>query len=99
MNKMEGLVVVSSQLAGSPATAQASSARAKPPARSNPISPLGSSPPLQASYQYDRILRQAVVTLQNPNTGGVVREIPPEKIRQIAQDFVLAAHHVFDASA
>jgi uncharacterized FlaG/YvyC family protein len=65
----------------------------------SPVDLLGARPPLQASFQYDRVLRQTIVTLQNPETGGIVRQIPPEKIREMAAKLVLMAGQAFDATA
>lgn len=63
-----------------PARPPAADRSSSPPAASG-RQPAGAPPqPLQASFRFDDLARQAVVTLLRPETGEVVRQIPPEKI-------------------
>jgi len=39
--------------------------------------------PLQASFRFEKLARQVVVTLVRPETQQVVRQIPPEKILRL----------------
>jgi uncharacterized FlaG/YvyC family protein len=38
---------------------------------------------LQASFRFEELARQVVVTLVRPETREVVRQIPPEKILKL----------------
>lgn len=86
-------------LPGSP-TGEAKNVKEQRPSRlPAPVHLLGARPPLLASYQYDPVLRQVIVTLQNPETGGVVREIPAEQVRKLAAALMQAAQRVLDSKA
>jgi uncharacterized FlaG/YvyC family protein len=39
--------------------------------------------PLQASFRFEKLARQVVVTLVRPETQQVVLQIPPEKILRL----------------
>ncbi len=62
-----------------PANLPAAGREAPPPAKLG-RQPQGVSAPLQASLRFEKLARQIVVTLIEPETGEVVRQIPPEKI-------------------
>jgi len=85
------------------AAAALSAVRAHSSVRPSPevgsVRVLGSHPPLQASYEYDRALRQVVVTLTMPDTGGVVRQIPPEKVLRVIMGLLEVAGQFLDAHA
>jgi hypothetical protein len=55
-------------------------------------------PPLVASYQYNKAISQVVVTLQRPDTGEVVAQIPPEQVVNFVTAMVEALRNM-DAKA
>ena len=64
-----------------PARSPAAGRRAhSPPAISGRQPGRDSAAPLQASFRFEKLARQIVVALVEPQTGGVVRQIPPEQI-------------------
>ena len=73
-----------------PAPARSPAAdRGTPPPAASGRQPAGapSAPavraPLQASFRFEELARQVVVTLVRPETREVVRQIPPEKILKL----------------
>jgi len=64
-----------------PARSPAAGRRAySPPAISGRQPGRDSTAPLQASFRFEKLARQIVITIIEPQTGGVVRQIPPEQI-------------------
>ncbi|HUU55671.1 MAG TPA: flagellar protein FlaG [Armatimonadota bacterium] len=55
--------------------------------------------PLQASVRFEKLARQVVLALLEPETGRVVRQIPPEKILKMIVYLQQAADSAFDKSA
>jgi len=55
-------------------------------------------PPLAASYQYNEAIRQVVVTLQRPDTGEVVAQLPPEQVVKFVTAMLQALRNM-DAKA
>lgn len=81
-----------------PGQAAANGAHGATPAQAGRTRPWGAKAPLQASYRYDQVLRQIVITLHNPETG-VIREIPPEQVRNVAAALLKSSIHAFDNAA
>lgn len=59
----------------------------------------GANQPLQASYEYNEALRQVVITLLNPETGAVVREIPGERVIQVAEALLRTVNETLNDQA
>ncbi len=55
--------------------------------------------PLKASVRFEKLARQIVVALLEPETGAVVRQIPPEKILRMIVYLQQASDGAFDKSA
>jgi uncharacterized FlaG/YvyC family protein len=55
--------------------------------------------PLQASFRFDDLARQVVITLVRPETQAVVRQIPPEKILKLIAYLRGVATGTFDQRA
>ena len=82
-----------------PGQAAASGAHREAPVQASHTKPWGTKAPLQASYRYDQILHQIVITLHNPETGSVIREIPSEQVRNVAATLLQSSIHAFDNAA
>ena len=54
---------------------------------------------MQASLRFEKLARQIVLSLIEPETGEVVRQIPPEKILSLIVYLQQAADAAFDESA
>jgi len=73
--------------------------KASPPAASG-RQPAGvSAAPLEASFRFEELARQIVITLVRPETREVVRQIPPDKILKLIVYLRQAAAHAFDREA
>jgi hypothetical protein len=72
---LAGALTTDSLVAAAGLTRQANKSQQ---ARAAPV--WSARPPLTANYQYLQAIRQVVVTLQRPDTGEVVTQIPPEQI-------------------
>jgi len=82
-----------------PARPPAAGREATPPATSG-RQPQGElAAPLQASLRFEKLARQIVLSLIEPETGEVVRQIPPEKILSLIVYLRQAADAAFDESA
>ncbi len=80
---------------GSPAVAQGTSPPAIPGRR-----PAGVPPrPLSALFRFDEELRQVIIALVRPETGRVVRQVPPEKILSLIAHLKEAARRALDRRA
>jgi hypothetical protein len=55
--------------------------------------------PLEASFRFEELARQVVVTLVQPESGAVVRQIPPEKIINLIVYLRQVAGRSFDRRA
>lgn len=53
-------------------------------------------PSLQANFYYDQQLNQLTITLTDPETGDVVRQIPDEHMRRFIAGMMELAGKVFD---
>lgn len=82
-----------------PAQAAANGAHREAPIQASHAKPWGAKAPLQASYRYDQVLHQIVITLHNPETGGVIREIPSQQVRNVAAALLQSSIHAFDNAA
>ena len=54
---------------------------------------------MRASVRFEKLARQIVVALLEPETGAVVRQIPPEKILKMIVYLQQASDGAFDKSA
>lgn len=54
---------------------------------------------LKASVRFEKLARQMVVTLLEPETGAVVRQMPPEKILKMIVCLQQASDGAFDRGA
>lgn len=80
---------------GSPAVAQDTSPPATPGRR-----PAGvAQQPLSASFRFDEELRQVIITLVRPETGQVVRQVPPDKVLSLIANLQEAAKRALDRQA
>lgn len=55
--------------------------------------------PLEASFRFEKLARQIVITLIEPQGKGVVRQIPPEKILKMIVHLQQMSVRAFDKSA
>jgi len=55
--------------------------------------------PLKASVRFEKLARQIVVALLEPETGAVVRQIPPEKVLKMIVYLQQASDGAFEGSA
>ena len=88
-------------VAPTPATSRSPAAdrRSFPPAASG-RQPAGvSRPPLAASFRFEELARQIVVTLIRPDTQEIVCQIPPEKILNLIVHLRQASEQAFDKRA
>jgi len=71
---------------------QASAPVALPTRPSLPAEPAFDT--VNISFSYDKAIRQIVATLYRADTGEIVREIPPEKIRRFVAGMLemISAH-------
>jgi hypothetical protein len=56
-------------------------------------------PPLSASYSYDRKLHQVIITLQRPDTGQVVAQIPSQAVLSVVSALVDISNRSIDTEA
>ena len=54
---------------------------------------------LAASYQYDKRIRQVVITLVSADTGEVVVELPPEKVLDLEAALLNTVKQMLDSKA
>jgi len=55
--------------------------------------------PLKSSVRFEKLARQIVVTLLEPETGAVVRQMPPDKILRMIVYAQQVSDGAFDKSA
>ena len=84
--------------AGRNATSPATSGRqpATGPARKPEGAPVR---PLQASFRFEELARQVVITLVDTRTNEVVQQIPPEKVLKLISYFQQRAASAADNKA
>jgi ABC-type transporter Mla subunit MlaD len=56
-------------------------------------------PSLAATYSYHESLRQVIVTMYRPDTGQVIRQIPPDAIIAMAEAILSEVHATLDERA
>jgi len=63
-----------------------------------PVQVIGARPPLSASYQYNKALKQVIITLVRPDTGEVVLQIPQEKVLNLIAILNQLSNQALDTS-
>ena len=73
-----------SSLAPAAALLPAPNAAAPAPGGTAPPAGVSLPPTLEITYDFNRELRQIVFTLRRPDTGQVVRQVPPRAVLEFA---------------